>query len=350
MNTLILALFKSGDKLKLSSVCHLLNGKRTASVLTFGFFQDSLSFFGLFPTMTIEFLEKSCLQLSSKGLLTRESDRFVITEKGLTFFYDEEACLDSKFDGVTHSRTAQAFFELLLFATQVVSNASYKESNYIPIDSNNFHHYQVKRWYAKNKVSPSFVVDFYEEWERLVLTLPEEKRSGLVAMLSGFTQVGQTFDQVFYQKEQYRNKLENYLAEISLQHSLIKEVAQIDKEYPLFKSLYDILLETAGNHSASETYRLSKEGNAIDAIKSKRKLKESTVVDHIIEGLILDDEPDYSLYLPADSKRYFEQYLQKNSDFQKWRFREVVANKEHSFLSFRTYQIMKEKERRSHAN
>lgn len=350
MNTLILALFKSGDKLKLSSVCHLLNGKRTASVLTFGFFQDSLSFFGLFPTMILEILEKSCLELCVKGLLSRESDRFVITEKGANLLSNEGTQLASMFDGVTYSRTAQSFFELLLFATQVVSNASYQESNYIPIDSNNFHHYQVKRWYAKHKVSPSFITDFYAEWERLVLTLPEEKRRGLVAMLSGFTQVGQTFDQVFYQKEQHQNKIENYLAKIALQHSLIKEVDQFEKEYPLFNSLYGILLENAGNHSASETYRLSKEGQSIDAIKYKRQLKESTIVDHIIEGLILDDAPLYSLYLPDDSRSYFEKYLQKNSDFQKWRFREVVDNKTHSFLSFRTYQIMKEKERRSRAN
>ena len=348
MNNLILALFKSGDKLKLSSVCHLLNGKRTASVLTFGFFQDSLPFFGLFPNMTIEFLKKRCLQLGAQGLLDREDDRFIITAKGLATIDGEILGLANKYDGVCYSRTAQPFFELLLFATQVVSHASYQERHYIPIDSNNFHQYQVKRWYAKHKVNPTFIADFYQEWERLVLAFPESERESLVAMLSGVTQVGQTFDQAFYQDVQQCSKVEKYLMKTALQHAFIKEVDSFSGDYPLFYSLYAILLETAGNRSAAETYRLSKAGHSVEAIKIKRRLKESTIVDHIIEGLILDAQPLYSLYLPEDSRAYFERYLQKNTDFKKWRFREVVTHNEQSFLSFRTYQIMKEKEGRSH--
>lgn len=48
----ILSLFQHGYKVKTSTLYHLLRGKRTTSVLIYGFLYDNLVAFGLFPLLS----------------------------------------------------------------------------------------------------------------------------------------------------------------------------------------------------------------------------------------------------------------------------------------------------------
>lgn len=50
--TFILALLSHGYKVRASTLYHLLKGKRTSSVLIYGFLYDCLRFIGWWPTIS----------------------------------------------------------------------------------------------------------------------------------------------------------------------------------------------------------------------------------------------------------------------------------------------------------
>ncbi|QIL46601.1 hypothetical protein G7081_05675 [Vagococcus coleopterorum] len=335
LNTYILSLFTAGDKLRVTSLFQLLKGKRTSSVLMFGYLNGLLKHFGLFPKLTTKQYQAAVNALVSKDYLMLITDNVaVITAAGSRLKTEKEFEVTA-LNGVTFCNTAQEFFDQLLFTTQVISELSYHEKEYLPVELNSFKQHRTKLWLQTKIVNyPEINRQLYQEWVELLPGLPE----GTIALLTGHNQIGKTYNQV--RKDLSNRPLKQYLAKTNLMHQMITTILMAKQSFPLFVSLFKLTHDSSGNHSASESYRMYEKGLSVTEIMLRRQLKRSTVVDHIIEGLILSDTlPSFEL-IPKQEREKLDAYRSLNSDFKVWRYGDVIETEPIvSFLSFRIYQI-----------
>ena len=93
--TFILALLSHGYKVRASTLYHLLKGKRTSSVLIYGFLYDCLRFIGWWPTISeqayFQFLEK--LSKAKQIQYHEETNEIQLTKEGQLFLKEHHFSL-----------------------------------------------------------------------------------------------------------------------------------------------------------------------------------------------------------------------------------------------------------------
>lgn len=93
--TFILALLSHGYKVRASTLYHLLKGKRTSSVLIYGFLYDCLRFIGWWPTISeqayFQFLEK--LSKAKQIQYHKETNEIQLTKEGQLFLKEHHFSL-----------------------------------------------------------------------------------------------------------------------------------------------------------------------------------------------------------------------------------------------------------------
>lgn len=341
-----LTLFQSGDKLRLTSLCHLLRGKRTSSVLMFGYLHQLLPYFGIYPALESKDFERMIVTLTDNGYLNDVGDHyFAISTEGQALC---EARKDAYpyLSGVDLSAVSQPYFNMLVFITQILSEMSYQNNRYLPLETNGYRQLLVKKWLKKQLLpSEELIKCFYQEWYRLLEKLPNDTYSAdnVVELLTGHTQIGKTFQQL--KGDRGRSHSQLYLEQQNLQHYLLATVKKNGDIFPLMNSILGIVSEFAGNHSAKESYRLFLEGNTIGEIMRQRRLKKSTVVDHLIEGLILDENRRDFSFISKENFVFLSDYLNSQSAYKDWRYADIInKNKNIDFFDFRAFQIMLSKE------
>lgn len=338
-------LFQASDKLRVSSLFQLLIGKRTSSVLTFGFFNNLLNHFGLFPKLKEVRFYELINELVNCGYIEKvEPGMFKITQQGVAFVADNPVNIENV-NGVKYSSISNDYLELLFFATQIISEYSFKNSHYMPLIDTNYRQYKMKQWFLRNKKNVNALPnDFYQEWLSLISEMPENVAEPIqmINLLSGNNQIGQTFNQVFNGKN--ANDITIYLKKVNISHYVVRTIESQEQKYPLFFDIYKEMNTFTGNHSARESYSLSKQGQSVEKIMGIRKLKRSTVVEHLIEGLILDENP-YDLSIIGKKDYVFlKDFEHVHSDYKTWVFKELKDEKQDLiFFSFRAYQITKMK-------
>lgn len=339
-------LFCSGDKLRVSSIYQLLIGKRTSSVLTFGYFHHILAHFGLFPKLKETQFNDCIALLDEKGFIKKiEKNIWQITEKGKVYAKKNPVNTDY-LDGVNFSNMANEFIDLLFFATQIISEYSYNNKDYLPIIDNSYKQHKIKQWFkaAKNKYK-NFNELFYNEWELLLKEFPPDVAAPteIIDMLSGHQKIGKTFKQITAQQKM--GDLETYLKKVVISHFIIKKIITEQKDYPLFTSIFEIIKEYTGNYSAKYSYQLFLEYGDIEKVMEIRNLKKSTIVDHILEGLILSDNSINLHKIDQQNYVFLSDYYTTHSDYKEWVFKDLkYKNDDLCFFSFRAYQILKTKE------
>lgn len=86
MTLFILTLFRSGHKLRVSSIYHLLTGKRTSSVLIFGYFHQILVFLGSLPSLEKAVFDQVIKKLLQLNYIEMNDEFGKITDIGTASF------------------------------------------------------------------------------------------------------------------------------------------------------------------------------------------------------------------------------------------------------------------------
>lgn len=124
MTLFILTLFQTGYKLRISTLYHLLVGKRTSSVLLHGFFYENLAYLGALPNLTEALFQKAVKELEVSRLITVEEGFGVLTQQGKLRLAENYFDL-SGLNNLRYGRMRENSWQLLLFALQVVSHLSF---------------------------------------------------------------------------------------------------------------------------------------------------------------------------------------------------------------------------------
>lgn len=339
----ILALFSADLTKKGTTVFHILQGKRTASILYRAADYHLDCFFGLFPNIARDAFFQRLKQLVALGYLTffseKEEYKQTVEGKEAIEHYFSHHYYPEKLQWMTHGRAVQEFQQKIYFLTQIFSEIRHENSRYIPLEKSTTIQQWAKQWLKQLPFELQMsAVQFGKEWSFLLAHLDSENAIIVVQSMSGHQIVGLT-------KKQLAERMSLETLEISMREadtfsSLMDLARQHPKEAPLFHSIIQDILQKNDNSlskSAKETIQLVHKGYSLEQVTHLRNLKKSTVSEHIIEWAILFPTADIKPFIPKEIYTKAADLMRKNADYS---FKEMqVLVPEMEFLWFRLMQI-----------
>lgn len=338
----ILSCFKEAKPMRTSTLYHLLKGKRTSSILTYGYFYDVLKYFALLPKLKETTYNQIIFDLKTNNYLLENKDGLsVISEKGLALSNEEDFPETNNLQQMVYYKWDLSFFERIVFTTQVLSEKAYLEKQYLPIETNLFKQRRLKIWLSKQK--KDVVIRFYYEWEKLVDCLPIDGQELILKQLVGHNHRGQTLQQI--SEEKTNPPLYLYLEFKNYWHLLISEIIENSNNYPVFASILIEEKTFVKEDSSKKTSELVLKGYSIEEIARVRNLKISTVTDHLIEDYILN-QTEINL-IDEKASDFLMAYYEKEPNYILWTFKEATNYyPDLSFYDFKFFQFrLFEKER-----
>lgn len=334
----ILSLFRHGYKVRWTTLLYLLQGKKTASILSFGALYGYLPLYGVLPNLKKQELIKRLKHLEKENLLCVE-DSFVQICSTVSL---PNKCQNQlsfpHISGLECAKEAPLFWKRALFATQVLSELMHHNKRYRPLEAQFLIQKKLKAWlkikpYSLNEKSQLL----YQEWVKFIqYHLNEKEAEFIVAHFSGYQKVGQT------QQQFKMSALEYHLMLTDIQHLFFKEIIQNEVHYPLFYSLMSYFQLHNNLQTVDESVTLFQSGLKISEIAWTKKIKVNTVKDHLLEYGCCNKNFDFSKLLSQTKKVAFEEFEKHQPDIRLWDFRELQqADSTLDYYDWRFYQLMK---------
>ncbi|MBM6613717.1 helix-turn-helix domain-containing protein [Desemzia sp. RIT804] len=344
----ILNLFSNSQAKKGSTVFHILQGKRTASILYRAVDYSLEPFFGFFPKLDRSTFYNILEELTSLGYLShlQENNEYLQTRmaEDSVQSYLSNHYQPRDLNWLKQGRAVQDIQRKIYFLTQIFSEIRHENKRYLPVEKDYDIQQWAKKWIAKQETAlPELAVEFGMEWKRLLSSLETENAVILVHLMSGHNVVGLTKNQLAQQMNLPR--LEITLRQYDSMCYLIKQMNDVYKQVPLFASVAQeatILNESGVSNSAKETAVLLKKGFSIEKIIRIRQLKKSTISEHLIELVILFPTIEIQQFIPDEIYLSLKKLL---TDFPEASFQELsdrLPNLE--FWWYRLAQIERRRE------
>lgn len=343
MKTLfILSLFKQGYKIKVSTLYHLLKGKRTVSVLMNGFLFDNFSYFHLFPTLKEESFYHLLQELTEQGFLVWEKETMEaeITDAGRQHLLEQGAVVIpyiNHLDGYKYAKTEEEMWRMLQFLVQVASNLSYQNKQYIPLEASP--RYQLKMKALVSEINKQAIgLSMRKEWQSVLEVLSDGEADFIAQQFSGYQINGKAEQQLLSDADSFKRTMYRK----NTYHHLFRCIEALPQTAILQRAIKEEL-EKNKNQSMLQTKELWQSGYSLTEIAQMRQMKPSTVNDHFLEMVMSEEIERLEDFLPEESRKQLQQLT---SPCQSWRYAELRQQFELDYFSFRLYQIVQIKKER----
>ncbi|WP_265456899.1 helix-turn-helix domain-containing protein [Enterococcus sp. HY326] len=326
----ILLLFQAGNKLKETTLFHLLKGKGSTSVLLFGFFQQNLNFFGIYPKLSQEDYQQLLFKLLEKKYLIRSGDYLELTALGKAVL--EELLIQyplEHFNSYIYGRSEEEMWRSVKLAVQVVSQLSFHNNQYVPIENNPLLINQQKKW-LKKVSKETLIKQLPQELTEIFAQMPQKTADFLARQFSGYQLLGSLPFQLSGQSN-------GPLAALSARSQLHYFFELIEKtQPPLLSDLLAPFNLQNLNQSMQQTKFLAQQGKTPAEIAAKRRLKIGTINDHLIEWAIQDSDFPTADFVPASVKA---ELAKLSLPPDTWNYKELAGSGQLDYLAFRLCQI-----------
>ena len=306
------------------SVYHLLKGKRSSQTIQDAHLYSLTSMFYSFPIMDRIGFEKMAAKLHENNLISEsEPEKFILTQEGrsqLNEFFRERP-FPASLNGWLYGSSVEHLWKRISLLVQVLSHYIRDEQKYYPVQRDR----EVQRWIKRFLYSPPVPLKdlnhhLFSELVSLMKneTFPDDAEL-LICRLTGGEYIGLTRGQA---ADNYRMSEDEYWFRfLNVLHYLIKEVSEQKTEYPIFYSIIvDLVPEISLTQSSEETYKLLKRGFGIERIAEIRRLKESTVEDHVVEIALNDSQFSIEGFVPMEE---INQIIQKAKEVNKRKLKPI---------------------------
>lgn len=269
-----------------SSVYHLLKGKKSSQTI-----QDARLYHLDKWFQTAAFLERNVFDQMIADLVdqqlieTDERHHVRVVPAGK----DKLEHLAAKIpqleflDGWGLQDCALVFWKRLSLTVQVVSHLVHRDHVYLPVTRDEHIQVWMKSFLAGRRLSKkALAVHLHKELLALLKDQPAEDPLVLMLRLSGKARTGKTTAQagglLNIESTEYWYRFLNLL------HFAIRHIIQHAAQFPLlFAMVKDIYHPVVLTHSTKKTADMLNRGMTIEEITANRRLKQSTVEDHIVE-------------------------------------------------------------------
>lgn len=270
----------------LNAGLHLLRGKKSGQTLTDVEYFNVKPFFGILPKLEDETYVNAADALIDAGLIIQD-DKFIrLTEKGQQRV---EELPPFHFRGWDYRGREMIFFSRVALLVQTLSYMREGDSSFNPIQRDRDTQLFVKQLLVRRPITnPSFAKQFGEELKRALIEsgMHDVQKYIFVCRLSGKNDTAKTWDQLAVELDDAPDAIR--LQFIESLHRLLATVEEQVKYPFLHKIAFDIKVHSYLTESAMQTKRLFDQGYSMASIASIRKLKMSTIEDHIIEMAMND--------------------------------------------------------------
>lgn len=275
-----------------AAIYHMLVGKRSSQTFQDIHAYNLTSFFGICRTLKREDLHQELLNLEHDDLICFEEDRFIITDKGIAELNHKNDEAIQWLRGLQHHHMDQQFWSRLLLFVQTASNIAQGQHQFIPIDERKDILQWVKVKYQNNKHQlQDLLHQLYIELHTLFSMLPTWLSEFLTLRMTGGHRFGLSKEQLAFQYDLKRLDVEVYLS-LGI-HFLLGHILRSPHSYPhLYDFCKDLVQELPITQSANKTLELLRKGYEFETITKLRRLKASTIQDHIVEIALVD--PSFS--------------------------------------------------------
>ena len=336
----VLLLFSTTPR-RAKGIFNVLRGRRTVSTLFAGLTSGWLELLDSWHGVPLEDFMAATAVLEEKGLLvSTEVGCWQLTATGQRHQSQLQQIryLPQAFR-VFQTTDVRRFMAVSQLALQVVSELAYHETHYYPVTTDPGVQAQVKRW-LRQQSKPALENRVYNALKAFLTTLSlPELATVFVQSLTGYQNPGATSEQLALQVN--RQPLETTLmrTDVVCQWSLWLQAHQTDPMWPL---LAPLIQPSAISNSAWQTYQAFLQTQQPALIAAKRRLKLSTVREHLLEVAIWMPTFPFEMVLSTELSEQLTVVFADQPDIANWSFQQAQAViSTLDFFEFRVFQIMR---------
>ena len=339
----ILSFFRKERTTNAAQLFHVFQGKRTPSMFYIIEKNRWHHGFSQFKRLTREEMNDIIEELEKEAYLEKSEKGYKITAKGnetqknyfATHFYPKEI---STFKNVN---LRLPFWDRLQLFTQVFSEYSFHNVQYIPIIKHPKHQENVRQLFQQVNSSTQ-KENLLERWQKenyyIFQHLNKNTANTLANLLTGHGSVGKTASQMAALYQMENNEFYFYL--LTCLEELLHLIKHERKKLPLLAEIVRQLeQETYLGLSSSTytTYQLLEKGYSFADVASARKIKISTVREHILEMAFVFSNFPYQKYVPESIYQRLNQQFDTNKELT---YKEAKTNLEDlEFIHFRLTEL-----------
>jgi uncharacterized protein YpbB len=295
----------------ISSPYHLLKGKRSGQTIQdVGIFHLH-PYFGIFPKLSRKKYDEEIQKLVESQLIQITDNSFHVTPKGIQFLRQYEPL---PLNGWQYRGNEHLFFSRLSLIVQSLSHAREKVMAFSPIQKDEEIQHWVRHFLLKNDYKSGLLGhNLYDEILQSLgkVQIKEQAKEIVVKRLTGYQMPGFTWEQLGM--EYQMPELDVQILYVACLHQWLNEILPNRLQYPYLHQMSEhIRADIPLTGSAYHTALLFKQGYSIEQICRMRKLKQSTIEDHIVELAINDPAFPIEKFI---SKEDIQQVLVATEDY-----------------------------------
>ncbi|MBP2240714.1 uncharacterized protein YpbB [Cytobacillus eiseniae] len=318
----------SGER-TIYSILHLLNGKKSAQTIQDAHLFKLTNVFSTYPLLTRSYLDEIISSLCKQEYLAPISEQsFLVTQKGIKAIeaYFSRHPIPNHLNGWQFHKTTKLFWERLSLVVQVISQLRNQESKYLPIHKKRELQKWLKFFLREAHLSRDELGDrLYDELVKCLEAHPNVNPDIFVKRLTGFRQIGltegQAAEQLCMEKDEY------HLQFLGILHYMLEICEMKQSEYPLLNLLIaDRRSFVPLTETSRKTLSLLNNGYSLEKISTIRKLKRSTIEDHVVEIALNMPSFDISPFINDEKQKVISNAIKTATSKQLKYIRELVPN------------------------
>lgn len=287
---LLLAIKRLNGERSERSLFHVLNGKRSATTLQDAFFYELEPVFGQFPQTTYSY-ESLLKGFEKRGWLDRK--QFKLTEAGNLLSSPETVKdLFNRLGGERRDYNATTWKRLSLFVQTFMSREH--ERTFYPVQADRPAEQWVKQLLQIDRDWKVLMQTFHHEIEDALDIIGDPYATAVVYRFTGAFETGLTYEQIA--------SLLDVDAETARLYFLAgwnELLTVLPKEAKLRGFTYGLSTERM-TYSARESFDLFLKGYSFQQVQSSRRLRTSTIEDHVVEMAMYLDIFPLDQFVPSD--------------------------------------------------
>jgi uncharacterized protein YpbB len=314
-NVMLYCLKQLNGERTIYSIYHLLNGKKSSQTLQDAHLFLLKKYFRILASLTREDFDKVMSQLINKHYVEAFGDqKFVLSSLGEEVLKTNLSI--EHLNGWKYHHLTSIVWERLSLLVQVTSNLTYQETQYIPIQKSSDVHNWLKKVLKKQLVRRNDMGEIlFTELADCLEGAKDLNPSALVFRLTGYQQIGLTSIQTAHMLKM--NLIDYHLEFTAIIHYIIHRLEKNSIRFKLLSLLlYDIEENDILTLSARKTWRMLSQGFSLQQIAEIRKLKMSTIEDHLVEFALNVENFSIDTYVEREIQQKILEISQRESSRQ----------------------------------
>ena len=322
------------------AIYHMLQGKKSSQTIQDAHLFRLTSLFGILPRFTRQQLDQTIELFLKEGYIahTEKTDAYTISAHGRLMLqkHFEKYPFPTFLNGWKYQDISPAFWGRLNLFIQTISHIVHKEKRFYPIQQSvKIQQYIKDLLYTNREDRTMMGRQLFAELSDLLQLQEPLNRDVFVMRLTGVNRIGLTFEQIAKQLETEEEYVRIVFLE-SLHHIL--SVLETSRDYPLLASLLNDWKKKGQSHltqSTQMTLGYLKTGKSLDEIAAIRRLKTSTIEDHLVEIVLADKSFPIGNYVSKEDEADIVKCIRELKTRQLKAIKRTVKNDQVSFFQIR---------------